>query len=65
MKQRCPKRNGFEKKEDGTLGVTEHVGFVKISWKFLANTNYERVHERGTKAYLSCRKGYERVYERG
>ena len=64
MKQRCPKRKRFEKKEDGTLGLTEHVGFLKVSWKFVAQTNDERVHERGTKAHLSCRKGYERVYEK-
>ena len=65
MKQRSPKRKRFEKKEDGTLGLTEHVGFVNVNWKFLAKTNYERVHERGMKKHLRCRKGYERVYERG
>ena len=35
MKQRCPKRNQkgkrFEKKEDGTLGVTKHVGLDNVS----------------------------------
>ena len=63
MKQGCPKIKRFENKEDGTLGLTEHVGFLKVSWKFLAKTNNKRVHERGTKAHLSCRKGYERVYD--
>ena len=47
------------------MSVTEHVRFLLVSWKFLAKTKDERVHERGTKAHLSCRKGYERVYERG
>ena len=64
MKQRCPKRKRFEKKEHGTLGVTKHVGFVKVSWK-LPSKHYERVQERGTEAYLSCGKGYERRYKRG
>ena len=55
MKQRCRKVKRVEKKQDGTMGLTEHVRFLKVSWKFLAKTNDEK----------GARKGYERVYARG
>ena len=65
MKQRCRKIKRVGKKQDGTLGLTEHVRFLLVGWKFLAKSKDERVHKRGTKAHLSRTKGDERVYKWG
>ena len=47
MKHRCPKRKRLEKKEDGTLGVTEHVGFDNISWKLPSNHQLRKGAQKG------------------